>query len=214
MSLNLRSNFSVHGDDRIAVCGWGRCGTSLTMQMLEAGGVRVPSTYPFFEDWPPVGDTFWTEPGLKAVKILAGAMAAEPDIFSQLKTANFRWVWLARKPIEQARSMIKFTLLDEGHFPIAMGPDKALLPESEIVERIRFASHRARQMLPPNRGMVLEFERLIRDPLDAATLLCRHLKISSERVPAMVEVVRPRSVSCLPSILERELFESRFPPSS
>jgi hypothetical protein len=89
----------------IIVSGFPRCGSSLTMQLLRAGGLPVTGEGPLFETaeavtglnpWPPA----WRG---CAVKVLAPYAAARlPQ-----RMADTVILWLHRNPIEQAQSSVK-----------------------------------------------------------------------------------------------------------
>jgi hypothetical protein len=89
----------------IVVCGLGRCGSSLTMQMLNAGGIKCNGEYPTFEhDKGSLGgnDPYWllTQNG-KATKILL------PHLY-EFKAGDYQFIWVDRDPFEQAKSTFKF----------------------------------------------------------------------------------------------------------
>ena len=89
----------------ITVCGLGRCGTSATMQMLEAGGIPCLSTYPAYEQ------------GLEPRKVPVDALKAKgPCAVKILEPQYSKWpadmprrvIWLDRDYVEQARSTCRF----------------------------------------------------------------------------------------------------------
>lgn len=88
----------------VIVCGFGRCGSSLTMQMLSRGGYPTTGEWPAFEDERSDVGTFssaWLlEQKGKAVKLL------NPKLFNFPK-ADYKFIWLDRNPTEQAKSSLK-----------------------------------------------------------------------------------------------------------
>jgi hypothetical protein len=95
------------------VCGFGRCGSSLTMQMLAAGGMPVLGEHPAYE----VSGALATAPSGnrlqaaflercegQALKLL------DPHRFL-LPRRDYRVLWLSRDYHEQARSQAKFAHL-------------------------------------------------------------------------------------------------------
>src|SRR5271163_1780808 len=82
----------------VVVTGFGRCGSSLVMQMLHAAGFPVTGEYPSFECEeyhfggvaPPAG----------ASKILNLDCEAPPG-------GPYRWIWLDRNPAQQVKSQAK-----------------------------------------------------------------------------------------------------------
>ena len=89
----------------VLVAGLGRCGTSLALAMLAAGGVPVLGEAPGFE--PPEAD-FGAEarlPAGVAVKFLDPHRRPAPTVRPRLA------IWLDRNPVEQAKSQIRFVRL-------------------------------------------------------------------------------------------------------
>lgn len=87
----------------VGVCGFGRCGSTMLMTMLVAGGCPPAGhTQPPYEHDPATLEG--RNLGGRCVKLLhGGAMAEIPD-----GTPTWRFVWLDRDPVEQARSHLKF----------------------------------------------------------------------------------------------------------
>lgn len=87
----------------ILVCGLGRCGSSLTMQMLSSAGLKCAGDFPAFEpDFTknliiPLSQCSQ----YNAVKIL------DPHRRTFSGTGNIKAIWLDRNPKEQAKSQIK-----------------------------------------------------------------------------------------------------------
>ena len=69
----------------VLVCGLARCGTSLTMQMLQAGGMRCAGRAPAFEDFRAFAggysDSWMREQAGGAVKVL------DPQLISRRQLA-------------------------------------------------------------------------------------------------------------------------------
>lgn len=97
----------------VVVTGSSRCGTSLMMRMLQAGGVPVfvdkdggiPNEVAFETDHAltlPEQTAWLDECEGKAVKIL------EPLRFRPPAGREYRFILMRRKPMEQAKSQIKF----------------------------------------------------------------------------------------------------------
>lgn len=92
------------------VCGFGRCGSSMMMQMLHAGGLPTVGEYPDFEDnhaMPGMGlltpDWLSSIHG-RALKLL------DPQRFS-LPPGDYTAIWMERDYNEQAKSFAKFARL-------------------------------------------------------------------------------------------------------
>ena len=84
------------------VAGFGRCGSSLVMQMLAAGGMRTPySSFPSYE----------IPHGIKVLmgELYGGAVKIlDPHVHQPPKGHVYRFIWLDRDPVQQAKSMAKF----------------------------------------------------------------------------------------------------------
>ena len=85
------------------VCGFGRCGSSLVMQMLAAGGMKTPySSYPSFEISKETRmDVRALDGG--AIKVLDPHRV--PHVF--YPSFSYQCIWIDRDPLEQAKSMAK-----------------------------------------------------------------------------------------------------------
>lgn len=88
----------------IGVCGFGRCGSTMVMSMLAAGGVPIAGglTEPPYE-LPGVRKAWSLPLAGRAVKLLDSAQH-----YGVPPAAAWRFIWLDRDPIQQARSHIKF----------------------------------------------------------------------------------------------------------
>lgn len=91
----------------VLVAGLGRCGSSLMMQMLQAGGMPCCGDFPAFEvhehrrEYP---SEWWHQWHGKAVKLL------DPHYSSLPNDVHFVTIWLRRDFYQQAKSQIKFAL--------------------------------------------------------------------------------------------------------
>ncbi len=92
----------------VGVCGFGRCGSTMMMRMLAAGGCAPVAG----AENPPHESTnlrtLWSMSPRqlegRAVKLLNA-----PMLYNSVPVAHeWRFVWLDRNPLEQARSHIKF----------------------------------------------------------------------------------------------------------
>lgn len=143
------------------VCGFGRCGSSLVMGMLDAGGVPVVGRRPAYE----VGETavsvatsWLLSLNGKAVKVL------DPQRVLTHKPTGCRVIWLERDAREQARSQIKFMRM-VGGIPIASNGWKRLA-RSYATDR-----NKAMRILTGLPIIRLKFEDILASPRDAARML-------------------------------------------
>lgn len=178
----------------IVVAGLGRCGTSLLMQMLDAGGIPCIGPYPAFEPEAlrtsrAIDPAFLARYPGHAFKLLDPHRTPLPPIPGVL-------IWLDRELREQARSQAKFATLMMG------------VPMANRVHLRRWASGlRAdrERGLAPFEGwprLVLRFEDIIRRPDDAALLIAARLRpwFNNINEAAMAAQVRPRSTDCAPGL--------------
>ena len=186
----------------IIVSGLARCGSSLTMQMLHAGGVPCVGEPPAFEppETNPLNFTLdWmhAQEG-KAFKLL------DP----QLSDCDFEGsgaivILLRRNETEQAKSMAKF-----GHIMMGLQFDsKHVKRLTKSLERDLPRARRKFACLPT---LVLSFERLILEPAFAAcaigSLLHPHgFVFDGDKA---VNVVRLRSPDNYPGLLEADLVDA------
>ena len=173
----------------VIVAGFGRCGSSLVMQMLHAAGYPVTGEYPSFECEEYNAGGLAPPPG--ASKILNIDCEPPPG-------GPYRWVWLDRNPAQQAMSQAK------------------MLRE---LAGIRMSRHRVRAMAcsyAPSRKkafdvmrrvggpvLVLSFEQLVLDPQASAGQLAAFVGCGDAE--KMYGVVRKRGPDCLPYLLEVQL---------
>ena len=179
----------------IIVCGFGRCGTSLMMQMLHAGGVECMGQYPDFEcdeASVPIRKPFWQECKGKAVKVIDPHRFGLPSLHSDTLV-----IWMTRDRIQQSKSQAKLLQLATG---IPCGAiQEALFRESYSRDESKV------QAILPYR-VTFQFENLILDTSNQANrlgfLIGSHFNITKAE-----SVVIPRSTDCYPGFLEEVLLE-------
>ena len=176
----------------IAVSGFGRCGSSMLMQMLHAGGVPCTGRAPAFEDNAvgcAVTPEYVAEHAGHAVKVLDPQRVGLPG--------NVRVIWMDRNTDEQARSIAKFTELVHG-VRYSREMRRSLLAS---LRRDRIAAMRVIGQRPV---MTLRFEEVLLAPLAAALLLRAFVAPLPLNIDAAAAQVRSRSSACAPG-LEMEL---------
>ncbi len=181
----------------VGVCGFGRCGSTMVMRMLAAGGCP-----PLAEDPPHESDLdtvfrMWPDDlAGRAVKLLDSPRWNRCVPFAR----EWRFVWLDRDPLEQARSHIKFLMEGMG-VPVA--------DPAAAVAKFAASYHRDRpelmKLLRRNGDVfVLRYERALANPHRAA----RQLKQvwPGLDVEAAAAVVHARDGRCRPDLsVELEL---------
>lgn len=177
----------------IGVTGFGRCGSTMVMAMLKAGGVPpvIGSDSRSYELsdlgglWA-MADEFIRG---RSVKLLDSAAYLEVPLADE-----WRFVWIDRDPGQQAKSLVKFARR-------LLGVD---IPDAEgAVKRFAasYASDRASTLnlyRAAGKVLVLKYEAVLADPLKAARALRRlvpHLDVM-----AGAAVVHRRSPDCRPDL--------------
>lgn len=184
----------------VLVCGFGRCGSSLVMQMLGAGGIPTTGEYPGFEDSRtsiPRDPQWIAEQHGRAVKLIDPQF---PD--GRLIAGHYRIIWLDRDHRQQSRSQAKFARLLMG-LPIDRKGVRALARSYATDLPI------ALKVLK-DRGSVLRirFEDILLNPEDAARRI--HAHIGCGCVSDMAAQVRSRSPKCAPGLdMELSLIAQR-----
>lgn len=188
----------------IIVAGFGRCGSSLVMQMLEAGGIPVTGAWPAFEDQHAnitdggTIDPTWldTIPG-HAIKVLDPQNGTIPK-------RDYLCIWCSRDQMEQARSQVKFLTGLSG-----------LRGDREMVRKLAASFGRdkkpaIRTLLNAGVPSILEirFENLISTPIVEASKIADY--VGAPDVWKMAEAVRQRSARCADGMdLELQLIKQR-----
>jgi len=190
----------------VIVSGLGRCGSSLTMQMLNAGGFSCLGKFPIFEH-----NNFAIEsqkPLWLSQQQNIAAKILLPNLF-KFKKANYTFIWLNRNPLDNAKSTAKFGLYNSII-------DKSISREKLAKSIFKlYKQHKQQTQTNLNyiskhgKVSVLSFEDLIIYPKESAIKLCKIIGLELD-INAMVETVQFRSVACLADMeLELNLMRKR-----
>jgi len=183
------------------VSGFGRCGSSMLMQMLAAGGMKCSGKWPSFEDTRATRslphDIGWLdEYHGRAVKILA------PGFFLPLGLCfDARGIWLDRDPKEQAKSWAKIQR--------RVGSD---VPRSKIHEQRRLFVNQRRKHLDrlkfvtKDKPLILRYDTILKMPHKAAETVKQFLGVRLD-IDKMTEQVVSRKPQCYPGFMESEMVE-------
>lgn len=176
----------------VGVCGFGRCGSTMLMSMLVAGGCP-----PGGADRPP----YECDPASLHGRDLAGRCVKllDPGETAQVlagPTRQWRFVWLDRNPLEQAKSHIKFLTV--------MAPLTGIRPNSQAAERLAagYAQDRPAILGALRRVgpvLVLDYERVLAQPRKTAKLLKREVW-PLLHVESAAAVVHKRDGACRPDL--------------
>lgn len=180
-------------DITLAVAGLGRCGLTMTMQMLDAGGLDVFGEPPAYE--PGHYASAWDSNAVKLVdpigNELSGLLPAP---------GTLQWLWLVRDPKEQAKSMAK--LLASQNRKVDQKVDWRRLRQTirpSTRKHLRFIEQRGEELQRIHFGSIVDGPEAYVRLLDGLVLSCADLDTD-----AMTEVVEDRSPDAEPD-LSREL---------
>ena len=175
----------------VLVCGHGRCGSSLVMQMLQAGGYPCFGGFPDFEP-----EELGLDRDIKTLLPLIGNRAAkilDPQLDQWPDMMDARVIWLDRDRNEQGRSHAKFLRLMCGidipgtakRFAQSYGRDTA----------VALGKFRDVGVLP----LRLRFDDLVQSPRVAVLRIAEHLRTKLD-LEAMEAAVIPRDPRCRPDM--------------
>lgn len=189
----------------IFVCGFGRCGSSLLMQMLNAGGMECGGMYPMFEDPRatralPADASWLAEYSNKALKVL-DPLTYLPDELP----LEARAIWLDRDMKQQAKSYVKFQKkLLAKKYNLQIPPNAAAVQRKYLRRRRRPSLERVRAVC--GEPLVLRFEHILSNPVVAVHKIREFVTWHVLRPAPMVAQVVKRNPGCLDYLMETDLF--------
>ena len=181
-------------DEVVVVSGFGRCGTTLVMSMLQAGGVPLVEDMAVSHEYSPAlnlpEDDAWLTLFAygRAVKML------DPHRHVPPHGHKYAVLWLDREVAEQARSIAKLLILLH-RIPAARVDGKRLehsLRRDRALARAIWKDRGARMF-------DLRFERILEDPLGAAAAIGLWVGVPFD-ARAAAAVVLPRPPNCMPDL--------------
>lgn len=188
--------------NHIAVMGLGRCGASLVMQMLAAGGAKVTGKYPDHE-LPELSDYMMSREPMDLSHLAPGTAVKFLDPLRYdfpVNLTGIQWfgIWCSRNPREQAASMAK-VLRGSGLKPQG--------GNAWLTASIRRETAVARRAVDARCAYVLDvaFEEILAAPARAAAAIAGLYEQATGvalDVDAMARVPFPRSPSSFPGMLE------------
>lgn len=187
----------------VAICGFPRSGSSLVMQMLAAGGFPCVGEFPAFEEYRPApGWPGYAQLAGRAVKLLDSMLPFGPTP----KDIPQSFILMVRDHREQAKSFAKF-------YQAAAGEKLTRGQIRDIADSFKQDEPRLmgtlRELGPV---LLVNFERLLRQPLQAAARLEFHLGRTLD-LKAMAAAVVPRGSKCLDGLLELDQLDRALGPS-
>lgn len=182
----------------VVVTGFGRCGTSMVMKMLHAGGVEpyaepgnIGSSYETEDLYRLPEDHGWLAGCRgKAVKVLEPHRCRPPR-----KIHPYRFVLILRNPLQQAKSQAKLlrTLCSLAVDRRDVAALACGIRRDEKVVKAMLAQY------PDSQTLVLDFEFILDWPHQAAQRLEEFLGRPLD-CAAMAAIVRPRAAECAPDM--------------
>lgn len=174
----------------IVVGGLGRCGTTMVMNMLHAGGIDCIGDPPAFEDRRAArylsGDQLRAmAPGGQAVKVLDTHLNLDHRAACQM-------ILCRRNVRQQAASHAKFTR-------IMLGADYNREQRRRLEDSLTRDWTACTRTFLMRQPLVLAFEEVLADPLAAALRIATHLGRSIDGARAAA-VVRSRGPNCRPDL--------------
>ena len=172
----------------IVISGFGRCGSSLTMQMLKATGLEVlgrPPGYELQECNPSTFNAKWIAQQYgKVLKVLI------PRECGLIKS-KYKFIWVHRDHFECAKSIAKFQYYLNPTIKEVTGKDIMRMYEKNIKEEPEQLNYLT------NLGSVciIRFEDLIMIPNTVAENIAEYLEMDLD-IKKMVSVVLFRDIKC------------------
>ena len=186
----------------VFVCGHGRCGSSLVLQMIQAGGFPVFGDYPAFE--PNEVSLDRTERALMPLVAGKACKILEPHLTAWTDLSGVTAIWLDRDIREQAHSQVKFMRI-VGGFSLPENGWKALRdsygPDTSAgIGRLLSAGAAVKR---------LSFENLLAEPAACARLIAEWIGVPMDW-HAMAAQVIDRPSKCQPGVdIELSLIKMR-----
>ena len=201
-------------NDITIVTGFGRCGTSLVMQVLCAAGTECTGNWPLFENeevFPTNFNKNWVaDQKGKAVKVLEADNAAH-----KLDGLPIRTIWVRRSYLQQARSMAKLA---------SMVVQKSLPSEQELMMVAKQWKKRTFMALTDFAKMgplmIVDFEDLIYPMIDTYTKIAEFMDYpwihdeeqAEEAMKKMIMCVEPRTIDAQPDFEVEERLHNQSAP--
>ena len=178
-------------DKIILVCGFGRCGSSLVMQMLYSAGIGMNGTPPYYELEGTRSPEWIANQHGRAIKIL------EPHRHGwKFNPADYAVIWLDRDYSEMAKSHVKFQTSKRGvGVANQRGSRKHLV---KWFKQQRPIATKLCESLGPT--LYLRFQDLLSQPNTCAIRLAQHCGIDRDCIEAMASAVFSRTPEARPTL--------------
>lgn len=171
----------------IIVTGFGRCGTSMVMQMLAAGGVPCTGQAPAYED----ASIALQKIPAEVLETLRGKAVKQLDVHRfGLASREPLVILMRRDPIQQAKSIAKFTKI-----MIGVNMDRSAV--RELSANLIKDRKPMKVALVGARVLALSFEDVLRNPTRAACEISDFIAVDGFNTMAAAGVVKQRGAACL-----------------
>ena len=185
----------------IIVAGMGRCGSSLTMQMLHRAGVPCVGTFPAFEtdhsSFSKFDGSFVVDLKEHAIKLL------DPMRLSLPPLENHIVIWLDRDPKDQADSMAKL-LGGSGGVTLGRNARRQMVKSLKRDRAPNLNAFRAAPVLPVLFGNLIHPFHMYGAFMIADFLNAYGWEVNPRE---MIKALIPRGPECMPGMLEFKLLE-------
>lgn len=182
----------------LIVAGLGRCGLTMTMNMIHAAGIPCAGSTPAFEDTGLYGVGRINRPGLRATADRGQVVKWVDPINCPPAGMATRSIFLRRDPLEQARSQVKF---------VALLSSSAVPSDRRTIRAMAAANRRDREAtrkLLTAGGPVLEmtFEEILAEPARSAAIMLAWFRAPGgvDQINRAAAVVLPRDPKCQPGL--------------
>ena len=177
---------------RFLICGFGRCGTSVTMQMLDVAGLRMPGKGPFFEA--KNEKTVSTIEDWDVAKWLGTTQTWTPP-----EGYDYHCLWLRRNPYQQALSRVKFMKEMKKAEGTVQQVRKRIT--AKTAPALSVAAEFTKHDIP-----IWDFEDILEYPYGYAEFLCTWVGVDlSSNYQKMAKLVKKRSAVNYKGFLEEDI---------
>ena len=174
----------------VVVTGFGRCGSTMLMTMLRAGGIPfAPGAHPRTTEHPGLAAGLAAAQPGHVVKLLD---PTQPEWILPLAASGWVFLWLDRDLVQQARSWAKLCT--------GFGIGQPTRLQQDELRRQWNADRLVVLAELPGRVHRLRFEDIITRPRDGALQLARALPEYDLDLDAMAAVVHHRTPACRPDL--------------
>lgn len=177
----------------VAVVGFGRCGSTMVMRMLRAGGIPFSEGAHSYSGEQTEGDIAQAIAAVRPGTVTKLLDPNHPECRFPPEADSWVFLWLDRDPIQQSRSWAKVCVL--------FGLDRPTpLKQYEVRKQWAIDRETALNEKLPGRVHTFRYEDFVNDPAATAQALADALPEYNLDVAAMAAVVHGRKAECRPDL--------------